>query len=383
MRVLVAPDKFRGTLTAAEAAEAIASGWRRVRPGDEVERVPMADGGEGTLEALVSALGGELRTVTVSGPLGDPVVAAYGVVPGARGPVAVIEMARASGLALLAPERRDPTRTTTRGTGELIRAALERDRPSQVLVCIGGSATNDGGAGMAQALGARLLDGEGREIGPGGAALLSLARVDATELVRLVRGVRFVAVTDVDNPLVGPSGAAAVYGPQKGASPEDVVLLDRALAHYAAVLHRDLGIDVRELPGAGAAGGLGAGLVAFLGAHLRRGVEVVMEAVGLRARVAAADLVITGEGSLDAQSLRGKVVAGVLDAAREAGVPAVVLCGRASVEVPGARVASLVERFGEERAMTDARAALADLAAEVAAAAPVRPAGGGVPPSAS
>jgi glycerate kinase len=367
MRVLVAPDKFRGTLTAAEAAEAIAQGWRRARPDDEVERVPMADGGEGTLEALVTALGGELRTVTVSGPLGDPVAAAYGVVPGPRGPVAVIEMARASGLALLAPERRDPTRTTTRGTGELIRAALERDRPVEVLVCIGGSATNDGGAGMAQALGARLLDAEGREIGPGGAALLRLARVDASGLARLVRGVRFVAVTDVDNPLVGPSGASAVYGPQKGASPEDVLLLDRALAHYAAVLHRDLGIDVRDVPGAGAAGGLGAGLVAFLGAHVRRGVEVVMEAVGLRERIAAADLVVTGEGSLDAQSLRGKVVAGVLDAAREAGVPALVLCGRASVEVPGVRVTSLVDRFGAERAMGDAWAALADLAAEAAA----------------
>jgi glycerate kinase len=220
---------------------------------------------------------------------------------------------------------------------------------------------------MAQALGVRLLDAEGREIGPGGAALLRLARVDATGLERAARSVRFLAATDVDNPLVGPAGAAVVYGPQKGARPGDVVLLDRALAHYASVLHRDLGIDVRELPGAGAAGGLGAGLVAFLGARIRPGVDVVMEALGLEARAERAHLVLTGEGSLDAQSLRGKVVAGVLRTARAVGRPAVVLCGRARVRPQGVEVRSLVERFGEERAMGDARRALEDLAAETAA----------------
>ncbi|MGH2529368.1 MAG: glycerate kinase [Actinomycetota bacterium] len=366
MRVLVAPDKFRGTLTAAQAARAIAAGWRRARPDDDVVEVPMADGGEGTLDAMVDGLRGERRTTRVSGPLGDPVDAGYGMVPGPSGPTAIVEMARASGLELIAEARRDPKRTTTRGTGELIDAAL-RERPAQIVVCIGGSATNDGGAGMAQALGVRLLDDEGLEIGPGGADLLDLARIDASRLNPAVRRTRFVVATDVDNPLTGPQGASAVFGPQKGAAPDDVAMLDRALAHFAAVVHRDLGIDVRHVPGAGAAGGLGAGLVAFLGAHLRPGVEVVMEAVGLPERLGRADLAITGEGKLDEQSLHGKAPAGVIRAGREAGVPVVVLCGRAEVRPPDVHVFSLVDRFGEERATEDARRALEDLAGEVAA----------------
>ncbi|MGQ0668933.1 MAG: glycerate kinase family protein, partial [Actinomycetota bacterium] len=279
MRVLVAPDKFRGTLTAAEAARAVAAGWRRARPGDDLVVVPMADGGEGTLDTLVAALDGEGQTTRVAGPLGSPVDAAYGLVRAGGGLTAVVEMARASGLELVASSRRDPLRATTRGTGELILAACAH-RPRRVLVCIGGSATNDGGAGMAQALGARLLDAWGEQVRPGGAALLDLATIDVTALHPSLGGVRFDVACDVDNPLTGPHGASAVYGPQKGASPSDVDLLDRALAHYAAVIHRDLGIDVRGTPGAGAAGGLGAGLIAFLGAHLRPGVDVVMDAVG-------------------------------------------------------------------------------------------------------
>jgi len=376
VRVLVAPDKFRGTLTAAQAARAIATGWRRSRPEPDegIDELPMADGGEGTLDTLVEALGGTRRRVRVHGPLGDPVDAEYALVPGARGPAAVVEMARASGLELLSEARRDPVRTTTFGTGELVRAALA-EGPEEVLLCIGGSATNDGGAGMAQALGVRFLDRAGQEIGPGGGALLDLAVIDATGLHPAVRRARFVVACDVDNPLTGPQGAAAVYGPQKGARPEDVLLLDRALAHLAAVVHRDLGIDVRSLPGAGAAGGLGAGLVAFAGARLRPGVELVMDAVRFAERLARADVAITGEGKLDAQSLRGKVPAGVIRAAREAGKPVVVLCGRAEVAPEGAEVASLVERFGEERAMTDARRALEDLAAELGGSAGGRTAG--------
>jgi len=366
MRVLVAPDKFRGTLTAAQAARAVAAGWRRARPDDDVSEVPMADGGEGTLDAMVDGLGGDRRRVRVSGPLGDPVESGFGVVPGPSGLTAIVEMARASGLELIAEARRDPKRTTTRGTGELIHAALG-EKPAEVIVCIGGSATNDAGAGMAQVLGVRLLDAEDREIGPGGAGLLDLARIDASRLNPAVRRTRFVVASDVDNPLTGPQGASAVFGPQKGATPDDVGLLDRALAHFAAVVHRDLGIDVRHVPGAGAAGGLGAGLVAFLGAHLRPGVEVVMEAVGLPERLSRADLVITGEGKLDEQSLHGKAPAGVIRAAREAGVPVVVLCGRAEVRPPDVPVFSLVDRFGEGRAMEDARRALEDLAEEVAA----------------
>ena len=371
MRVLVAPDKFRGTLTATEAGHAIRRGWLRTRPRDSVEAVPMADGGEGTLEALVSALKGEVAGATVSGPLGDPVTAQYGVVATSEGTTAVIEMARASGLELVAESRRDPVRASTRGTGELIRYAIERHRPSSVLVCIGGSATTDGGAGMAQALGARLLDERGTEIGPGGGALLDLRLIDLDGLVPRIGSVRFVVASDVDNPLVGPGGAAAVYGPQKGADPDDVLLLDRALGHYAAILNRDLGVDVRDAPGAGAAGGLGAGLIAFTGARLRAGIDVVMEAVGLHGRLERADLVITGEGQFDEQSLHGKTVAGVIRAAEDERVGVLVLCGRAEVRPEGLRVASLVERFGEQEALENTRLCLESLAQEVAATMPL------------
>ncbi len=370
MRVLVAPDKFKGTLTAEQAARAIAAGWRRERPGDKVEEVPMADGGEGTLDALVAALGGEIRTVRVSGPLGHPVDAAYGladpVAPG--GPLAIVEMARASGLQLLAGARREPLRASTRGTGELILAAC-RDGARRVLVGIGGSASTDGGSGMAQAVGARLLDADGEQIGPGGAGLLELTRIDISSIDPSVLRARVTVASDVDNPLTGPHGAATVFGPQKGATRDDVLLLDRALGHLASIAQRDLGIDLRTMPGGGAAGGLGFGLLAFLGAGIRPGIELVMDAVGLLGRLTNADLVLTGEGSFDDQSLRGKVPAGVLAAAREVGVPAVVLCGRASVATAGVRVVSLVERFGEERAMGDPRLALEGLAAEVAAGA--------------
>ena len=249
MRVLVAPDKFRGTLTARQAARAIATGWRRARPDDQLDLAPMADGGEGTMAALVDALHGDVFGATVTGPRGDPVEAEFGVAEGAEGRLAVVEMASASGLAILAPSRRDPRSTTTRGTGELIRAALDHG-PTRLLVGSGGSATNDGGAGMAQALGVRLLDERGRELAAGGLALAGLARVDATGIDRRLRGVTCVAATDVDNPLTGPSGASAVYAPQKGASGDDVVVLDRALAHLAAIVARDLGVDLRDEPGA-------------------------------------------------------------------------------------------------------------------------------------
>lgn len=365
MRVLVAPDKFRGTLSAMQAARAIAAGWSRARPGDEIEEVPLADGGEGTLDVLVDAFGGERRAETVTGPLGDPTRAEWGLVPRAGGPLAVVEMSRASGLRLLAGGRRDVRRATTRGTGELVRSACRES--GDLVVCIGGSATNDGGAGMAQALGIRLLDGSGRDLEPGGEALLELASIDDGGLDEAVRRARILVACDVDNPLTGPEGAAAVYGPQKGASPDDVVLLDRALGRLADVMRHDLGVDVGDLPGAGAAGGLGAGLVGFLGASLRPGVDVVMEAVGFADRLARADLVVTGEGKLDAQSLRGKVPAGVIRSASEGRKDAMVLCGRSDLPPVDIRVASLVETFGERRAMADAAGALEELAALVAA----------------
>jgi glycerate 2-kinase len=366
VRVLVAPDKFKGTLTAQEAAEAIAAGWARGAPDDTVDVVPMADGGEGTLDALVAALEGERHRLRVTGPLGDPVEAQFGIVHSDDRLTGVVEMARASGLALISAGRRDPKRATTRGTGELIREACRRGA-EHVLVCIGGSATNDAGAGMAQALGARLLDESGRELSLGGAALVHLARIDLGGLDRAAGRARFTAATDVDNPLVGPNGASAVYGPQKGATPEDVKLLDLALGHFAAVVYRDLGIDLRDVPGAGAAGGLGAGLMVFLGARLRPGVEVVMEAVGLRERLRRADLVVTGEGTFDRQSLHGKAPAGVLRAASEMRLPVVVLCGRAETAAPEGRVISLVKRVGEEMALGRPREALARVASQVAA----------------
>ena len=367
MQVLAAPDKFRGTLTAPEAAAAVRRGWLRARPNDDVRALPMADGGEGTLDAMVAALGGHLVTARVHGPLGDPIDAQYGIVPGGReGPTAIIEMARASGLLLLSPARRDPLRASTFGTGELILDAIRRHGPASVLVCIGGSATTDAGAGMAQALGARLTNAEGSDIPGGGAGLLELRQIDGSGVRVAIGRTRFVAASDVDNPLTGPNGAAAVYGPQKGASPDDIVLLDRALGHFAAIAHRDLGIDLRSVPGAGAAGGLGAGLVAFLGARLRPGIEVVMEAVAFREHVRRADLVITGEGRVDEQSFHGKTITGVLEVASEEGVPAAVVCGAVAARLDGFPVRSLVERFGAEAALNETRVKLEQLVAELA-----------------
>jgi glycerate 2-kinase len=365
MRVLIAPDKFKGTLTAAQASRAIATGWRSARPDDAVEEVPLADGGEGTLDAILAALGGRRRRRRVRGPLGEPVTASYGVIGAEGSAEAVVESSLASGLQLVAPGRRDPLRATSWGTGELIGAAATDAR--QLLVCLGGSATNDAGAGMAHALGIRFLDDRGRELGPGGAALLQLAAIDTSGLDASVRDARVVGACDVDNPLVGPTGATAVYGPQKGARPEDVELLERALTRFADVVKRDVGIDVGGIPGAGSAGGLGAALVAFLGADLRSGTDVVMEMVGFAERLERADLVVTGEGSLDAGSLHGKVPVRVAHRATEASTEVLVLCGRAAVRPDGVRVESLVERFGEDRAMADPRGALRELAAAVAA----------------
>ena len=365
MRVLVAPDKFRGTLTATQAAEAIRAGWQRERSQDELELVPMADGGEGTMDALVGALGGRTETAEVTGPLGDPVRAAFGLAPSPDGLLGLIEMARASGLDLVSPSRRDPGRATTRGTGELMVRALERGA-RRVLVCLGGSATNDGGVGMATALGVRFLDGAGRDLPPGGAALVDLARIDLSGLHPGLAAVVVTGACDVDNPLTGPSGASAVYGPQKGVTPDQVWLLDRALGHLASVVHRDLGLALHDEPGAGAAGGLGFGLLAFCGARLRRGVDVVMDAVALPERMARADLAITGEGSFDEQSLHGKVPAGVIDVAAGAGVPVAIVCGRARIAPPGVVVVSLVERVGAEAAMGDARRSLELVAHELA-----------------
>jgi len=325
VRVLIAPQEFKGSLSAAEAARAMADGLRHALPGVELDLAPMADGGPGTVEALVAAGDGRCLTASIADPLGRPVEAAWGLLE--EGSTAVIEMAAASGLVLLRPQERDARRTSTYGTGQLIAAALEAGC-RRLIIGLGGSATNDGGAGMAQALGARLSDGEGRDLPPGGAALARLARIDVSGLDGRLRNCQVLGATDVTNPLCGPHGASAIYGPQKGASPADVEELDAALAHYAAVIERDLGKRVAEVPGAGAAGGIGAGLIAFLDAELRPGAQLVAEVVDLEKRIAAADLVVTGEGRLDAQTAYGKTVATVARLARGQGRPVVALAGR-------------------------------------------------------
>lgn len=325
MRILAAPDKFKGSLTAAEAALALARGAARAGPGIQVDTLPMADGGEGTALALLAAMGGRWVEVEVPGPLGEPVRAGFARL--GDGSTAVLEMASASGLALVPPGLRDVGRASTLGTGMLLRAAT-RSGVSRVIVCIGGSATNDGGAGLAQALGYRLLDAEDRPIGPGGLGLESLERIDVLGYENLLENVEISVACDVDNPLCGPRGASTVFGPQKGADAATVARLDAALGRLAAIVARDLHIDVRTLPGGGAAGGLGAGLAAFARGRLEPGVELVARAVGLGGRLKDADLCLTGEGMLDASTAGGKVVAGVARAARAAGVPCLAVVGR-------------------------------------------------------
>ncbi len=323
MIVVIAPDSFKECATAAEVAGAIASGWLRADRSAELRLVPMADGGEGTVAALAAARG-RIKETDVTGPAGEVVTARWALLDDG---VAVIEMAEAAGLHLVAPHRRDPMTATTRGVGELVRAGLDAGA-RRFIVGVGGSATNDGGAGMAQALGASLRDAEGRELAPGGAALAGLAEIDVSGMdARLAECTVFVAC-DVDNPLCGPEGASHVYGPQKGATPAQTAELDAALARYAAALRAGLGVDLRDTPGAGAAGGLAAGLMAFLGARLQPGIDLVAEQADLAKALEGADLVITGEGSMDGQSLRGKVPVGVARMAWERGVPCIALAGR-------------------------------------------------------
>ncbi len=325
MKVVAAPNPFKGSLGAPEVARAIARGVRATWSGAEVVEVPVADGGEGTVDALVAARRGEVATVTVEGPVGDRVQATFGIIDG--GQAAVIELAASSGLPLVSVDKRDPRLTSTYGFGQLLIAARERG-VRRIIAGIGGSATNDGGAGMAQALGFRLLDAEGADLSRGAAALSRLDRIDASGVGAGWRAVEVEVAVDVTNPLCGPEGASAIYGPQKGATPEMIPGLDAALARLAEVIRRDLGVDVKDIPGAGAAGGAGAGLVAFLGARLTRGAPLVVDAAGLDAHLAGASLVFTGEGRVDAQTAYGKGPAEVAARAARAGVPVVLIAGR-------------------------------------------------------
>ncbi|MBZ6140740.1 glycerate kinase [Streptomyces olivaceus] len=325
-RVLVAADKFKGSLTAVEVAERVAAGLRRVVPDVRVEALPVADGGDGTVAAAVAA-GFERREVRVAGPLGAEVTAAYALREG----TAVVEMAEASGLHRLPGGVLAPLTASTRGSGELLRAALDAGART-IVFGVGGSATTDGGAGMLAALGARFLDVDGRPVAPGGGGLARLASADLSGLDSRLADVELVLASDVDNPLTGPKGAPAVYGPQKGASPDDVTALDAALGHFAKVLEGTEGVGARAAgyaasPGAGAAGGIGFGAM-LLGARFRPGIEVMLDVLGFAPALERADLVITGEGSLDEQTLHGKAPAGVAAAARAAGKEVVAVCGR-------------------------------------------------------
>ncbi|MFE5594862.1 glycerate kinase [Streptomyces sp. NPDC056549] len=322
--VLVAADKFKGSLTAVQVAERVTAGLRRVVPELTVETLPVADGGDGTVAAAVAA-GFERREVRVTGPLGEPVTAAYAL----RGTTAVVEMAEASGLQLLPPGVFAPLTATTYGSGELLRAALDAGATTLVFG-VGGSATTDGGSGMLAALGARFLDAAGEPVGPGGAPLADLATADLSGLDPRFASVDLILASDVDNPLTGPKGAPAVYGPQKGATPDDVRTLDAALAHFATVLEKAVGPRAAEAavaPGAGGAGGIGYGAL-ILGASFRPGIELMLEVLGFAPALERATLVITGEGSLDEQTLHGKAPAGVAAAARAAGKEVVAVCGR-------------------------------------------------------
>ncbi|MFB6627477.1 glycerate kinase [Streptomyces sp. NPDC056374] len=322
--VLVAADKFKGSLTAVQVAERVTAGLRRVIPELTVETLPVADGGDGTVAAAVAA-GFERREVQVTGPLGEQVTAAFAL----RGTTAVVEMAEASGLQLLPAGVFAPLTATTYGSGELLRAALDAGATTLVFG-VGGSATTDGGAGMLAALGARFLDASGAPVGPGGAPLADLATADLSGLDPRFASVDLILASDVDNPLTGPKGAPAVYGPQKGATPEDVRTLDAALAHFATVLEKAVGPKAAEAavaPGAGGAGGIGYGAL-ILGASFRPGIELMLEVLGFAPALSRATLVITGEGSLDEQTLHGKAPAGVAAAARAAGKEVVAVCGR-------------------------------------------------------
>ena len=324
MRVVVAPDSYKGSVSAVGVAAALERGVLRVFPQAEVRKIPIADGGEGTVEALVTATGGQMRQERVRGPLGEPVDACWGIL--GDGQTAVIEMAAASGLPLVPQDRRDPRITTTYGTGELIRAALDAGL-RRIIIGIGGSATNDGGTGMAQALGAKFLAADGAELPPGGGALGKLKTMDLSGLDPRLAATEITVACDVDNPLCGQRGAAAVFGPQKGATPAMVAELDSALAHFAECAQAATERDVAELAGAGAAGGLGAGLLFFTPAKLRPGVEIVLEAVKFADVVKGAAFVITGEGRTDFQTAYGKAPVGVAKVAKQFGVPVFCISG--------------------------------------------------------
>ncbi len=330
MKIVIAPDSYKESLSTLDVATQIEKGFREVFPDAHYVKLPVADGGEGTVEAMVAATGGEIVKVRVTGPLGEKVDGFFGLSGDKKS--AFIEMAAASGLELVRACDRNPLLTTSYGTGELIRCALDHG-VKHCIIGIGGSATNDGGAGMVQALGGGLLDAEGKQIGYGGGELDKLSRIDISALDPRIRDCRFEVACDVTSPLTGDDGATAVFGPQKGATPDMIKVLDASLKNYARIIKRDLDKDVEHIPGAGAAGGMGAGLQAFCGAELRQGIEIVTEALGLDALVRDATLVITGEGRIDSQTIHGKVPIGVARVAKRYNKPVIGIAGSLTADV--------------------------------------------------
>ncbi|ANG94286.1 glycerate 2-kinase [Enterobacteriaceae bacterium 155047] len=324
MKIVIAPDSYKESLSASEVAQAIERGFREVFPDAEYVSVPVADGGEGTVEAMIAATQGTEQHVEVTGPLGEKVNACWGI--SGDGTTAIIEMAAASGLALVPPAKRNPLVTTSRGTGELILDALDKGA-RHIIIGIGGSATNDGGAGMIQALGARLCDANGKEIGNGGGGLMALNAIDISGLDPRLKACTIRVACDVTNPLVGESGASRVFGPQKGADEATIVELDKNLSHFADIIKKSLHIDVKNVPGAGAAGGMGAALMAFLGAELRSGIEIVTQALQLEEHIHDCTWVLTGEGRIDSQSIHGKVPVGVASVAKKYHKPVIGIAG--------------------------------------------------------
>lgn len=330
MKIVIAPDSYKESLSASEVAQAIEKGFREIFPEAEYVSVPVADGGEGTVDAMIAATQGTAYVARVTGPLGDNVDARWGI--SGDGQTAFIEMAAASGLALVPPASRNPLITTSRGTGELILHALDQGARN-IIIGIGGSATNDGGAGMVQALGAKLCDANGTDIGNGGGSLMSLNSVDISGLDPRLAGCTIRVACDVTNPLLGDSGASRIFGPQKGASEACIVELDRNLAHYADVIKKSLHVDVKNVPGAGAAGGMGAALMAFLNAELRSGIEIVTDALNLEEHIHDCTLVVTGEGRIDSQTIHGKVPAGVATVAKKYHKPVIGIAGSLTADV--------------------------------------------------
>jgi glycerate kinase len=330
MKIVIAPDSYKESLSASEVAQAIEQGFREIFPDAQYVKVPVADGGEGTVEAMIAATQGEAKMSRVTGPLGERVDAMWGI--SGDGTTAFIEMAAASGLALVPAALRNPLQTTSRGTGELILQALEHGAKN-IIIGIGGSATNDGGAGMVQALGARLSDANGKDILPGGAGLISLNSIDISGLDPRLADCTLRVACDVTNPLTGELGASRIFGPQKGATEAMIVELDRNLAHYAEVIKKSLRIDVINVPGSGAAGGMGAALMAFLGAELRSGIEIVTQALNLEEHIHDCSLVVTGEGRIDSQSIHGKVPVGVAQVAKKYHKPVIGIAGCLTADV--------------------------------------------------